>query len=200
MTERLRAIKGSMFSGKTDELISQIEKQLYARKRIQVFKPSIDVRYNPNKLVSHNGKEFEAMRVEDSNELLANISRRTQFVAIDEVQFFDEGILRVVEELQEKNVEVMVAGLPLDFRGEPFGSMPELLARADFIIEKHAICDQRMFLFWTCGRTATRTQRYLNGKPANYTDPVIIVGEKELYAARCVRHHVVPGRPIGGNG
>lgn len=196
MTERLEVIPGPMFSGKTDELIRSVVKEMYAGRNVQVFKPEIDVRYDePDKIVSHNGKKLDAIRVKNSADLFYKVLPRTKLVAIDEVQFFDAGIVSVIESLQKKNIHVLVAGLPLDFRGEPFGQMPILLAKADNIISTHAVCDKKVLLFWTCGKEAIRTQRFVNGRPAKYTDPVVLVGAKEMYAARCVDHHEVPGRP-----
>lgn len=185
-----------MFSGKTRELERLVERLGYAGKRVQVFKPAVDTRFGkPDKVVSHSGDELDAIPVNDSADLLSKVSRGAKLVAIDEAQFLDEGIVAVIEKLQERGIKVLVAGLPTDFRGEPFGPMPTLLAKADYVTPLTAVCTQRIFLFWKCGREATRTQRLINGKPANYDDPVVVIGASEKYAPRCVGHHKVPGKP-----
>ncbi len=195
MVERLTAIPGSMFSGKTEELIRLVTRAEYAGRSVQVFKPIIDDRWGKIKKVSsHSGSEHDAIPVRSSREILERLLPDTQLVAIDEAQFFDEEIVPVIDELLEKDVEVVFAGLPTDFRGEPFGQMPILLAKADEINRLTAICtyseDGEI-----CGELATRTQRLVNGQPANYTDPIILIGAEESYAARCPDHHIVPGKP-----
>ena len=113
------------------------------------------------------------------------INGDTTVVGIDEAQFFDDGIVDVIEKLADKGLRVIVTGLDMDFRGEPFGCIPELLARADRIDKLQAIC-------MVCGQPANRTQRLVDGKPANYNDPIVIVGAAEMYEARCRAHHEVP--------
>jgi thymidine kinase len=196
MTERLEVISGSMFSGKTKELQRLVGRQEYAGVKAQIFKPIIDIRWGKTEKVrAHSGEEKAAIPVKDSAELLSRVDADTKYVAIDEAQFFDEGIIKAVDQLLDRNIKVLVAGLPLDFRGVPFGSMPILLAKADNIIKLTAICTEVLEDGKKCGVEATKTQRILNGKPANYTDPIILIGAAENYAARCPNHHVVPGKP-----
>lgn len=185
---RVEIITGSMFSGKTEELIRRARRATIAKQKVQVFKPEIDTRYTKESVSSHNGQEFEATPVPGAREILDYLKPETTVVAIDEAQFFDHEIPLVVEQLADRGIRVIIAGLNLDFRGEPFGPMPELLARADEITTLHAIC-------MVCGENASRTQRLINGVPARYNDPVILVGAAESYEARCRDHHVVPGHP-----
>jgi thymidine kinase len=182
---RIEVICGSMFCGKTEELIRRIRRAVIARQKVQVFKPSLDDRYGIERVTSHNGQNIEAEPVSHSEELMEKLSKDTTVVAIDEVQFFDSGIVAVTEELASRGVRVIVAGLDLDFRGEPFGPMPSLLSRAEEVTKLHAICVQ-------CGENASRTQRLVNGQPAKYSDPVILVGAQEAYEPRCREHHIVP--------
>lgn len=182
---RLEVITGSMFCGKTEELLRRLRRAAIANQKIQVFKPSFDTRYGVDKVTSHAGHEFEAFPVADIAEILDRILEDSTVVAIDEAQFFDEDILTVVDTLVERNIRVIVAGLDMDFRGEPFGQMPQLMAKAEEVDKLHAIC-------MVCGKSATRTQRLVDGSPAHYDDPVVIVGASELYEARCRMHHIVP--------
>lgn len=184
----VEVICGSMFSGKTEELIRRVRRAQIARQKVQVFKPAIDTRYAMDKISSHNGMAFRAEVVSNAADLLARVEPDTQVVAIDEVQFFDWDIADVVDMLANRGIRVICAGLDLDFRGEPFGPMPLLMARAERVDKLHAICV-------VCGNQASRTQRLINGQPAHYNDPVIVVGADELYEARCRACHVVPGRP-----
>jgi thymidine kinase len=181
----VEVICGSMFSGKTDELIRRLRRATIARQHVQVFKPAIDMRYAVERVTSHAGNDYAAIPVEKTAEILIRLDKDTTVVAIDEAQFFDEGIIQVVEELAGKNLRVIVAGLDMNFRGEPFGPMPELMARAEHVDKLQAIC-------MMCGEPASRTQRLVNGKPARYNDPQVIVGAAEMYEARCRRHHKVP--------
>ncbi len=195
MTERLGVIAGSMFAGKTTELGTRIEKKEIADIKTQIFKPIIDERWGmTNKVRSHSGREWDAVSAENSADLLSKIDPDTKFVGIDEVQFFDEGIVSVIEELLNRDIAVVVAGLPLDFRGEPFGPMPVLLSKADGIKRLTAVCTHESH-GKKCGHKATRTQRFVNGKPADYSDPVVVLGASESYAPRCPTHHEVPGKP-----
>ncbi len=184
----IEVICGSMFSGKTEELIRRARRAQIARQKVQVFKPALDNRYATNAVASHNGMEFKAEPVQNALDILERVDPDTQVVAIDEVQFFDWAIADVVEILANRGVRVICAGLDMDFRGEPFGPMPLLLARAERVDKLHAIC-------MVCGNEASRTQRLINGQPAHYDDPVILVGAEEVYEARCRACHVVPGRP-----
>ncbi len=181
----VEVICGSMFSGKTDELIRRLVRAVIAKQKVQVFKPAIDVRYAVEKVTSHAGSNFEATPVEKAADIRAKLERDTTVVGIDEAQFMDAEVVEVVRELADKGIRVIVAGLDQDFRGEPFGSMPALMSLAEHVEKLHAIC-------MVCGDEASRTQRLVNGKPARYDDPVVIVGASELYEARCRRHHEVP--------
>ncbi len=181
----VEVITGSMFSGKTDELIRRLRRATIAKQKVQVFKPMIDNRYSVEKVTSHDGNVFEAIPIENSSFVFENLKEDTTVVAIDEAQFFDNGIIQVVHMLAEKGVRVIAAGLDMDFRGEPFGPMPTLMARAESVQKLQAICVK-------CGEPAYCTQRLVNGSPAHYNDPIVIVGADELYEARCRQHHDVP--------
>jgi thymidine kinase len=181
----LEVICGSMFCGKTEELIRRIRRATIARQPTQVFKHSLDNRYDGvSKVSSHTGQQLEAQHISHSSELLPLILPQTTVVAIDEVQFFDDGIIEVIEQLADRDIRVIAAGLDLDFRGEPFGTLPQLLSMAEEVTKLRAICV-------ICGEPASRTQRLVNGHPAHYNDPVILVGADESYEARCRKHHVV---------
>jgi thymidine kinase len=204
----IEVICGSMFSGKTDELIRRLVRATIAKQKVQVFKPAIDVRYAAEKVTSHAGADFDAIPVGSSSEILSKLDPETTVVGIDEAQFMDEHVVLVAQDLAELGKRVLVAGLDMDFRGEPFGPMPELMSKAERVDKLHAIC-------MVCGEEASRTQRLVNGKPARYDDPVVIVGAAEMYEARCRLHHEVPreerrkmedderwemGRPNSGDG
>jgi thymidine kinase len=185
-TGGVEVVTGSMFSGKTDELIRRLRRARIARQKIQVFKPSVDTRYEEGKVTSHAGSEFDARAVECAADIPPSLDPETTVVGVDEAQFFDREILKVVQTLADQGVRVIVAGLDTDFRGEPFGSMPALMAQAERVDKLHAIC-------MVCGDLASRTQRLIDGRPARYDDPVVVVGASELYEARCRAHHEVPG-------
>jgi thymidine kinase len=180
----IEVICGSMFSGKTEELIRRVRRAQIARQKVQVFKPAIDTRYAEREVASHNGLQVEALPVEDTAQIRALLDPDTTVVALDEVQFFNDEVVDLCEELANRGVRVIVAGLDLNFRGEPFGPMPELMARAERVDKLQAICV-------VCGGPASRTQRLINGRPAAYDDPVILVGAKEVYEARCRGCHRV---------
>lgn len=185
---RIELICGSMFSGKTEELIRRLRRAVIARQNVQVFKPVIDDRYHVQNVTSHNGAAFEAQPVAEPKDIFDQLDPQTTVVAIDEVQFFDESITDICETLAEQGRRVICAGLDMDFRGVPFGPMPGLLARAEEISKLHAICV-------VCGDEASRTQRLIEGKPAAFDDPVVMVGAAEVYEARCRRcHEVLPAR------
>lgn len=184
-TGSIEVISGSMFSGKTEELIRRLRRASIARQKIQVFKPAIDVRYDIEKVTSHAGMAFDAIPVKKADEIFVLLDPATTVIGIDEAQFFDEGIVDVATRLADKGIRVIIAGLELDFRGEPFGSMPALMAKAELVDKLQAICI-------VCGEAACRTQRLVNGHPARYDDPVVIVGAAEMYEARCRKHHEVP--------
>jgi len=182
----LEVIAGPMFSGKSEELIRRVKRVLIAGQQVRVFKPRLDDRYDASDVVSHDGERVRAEPVADSAELRQRLEGvSVQVVAVDEAQFFDEGLPDLLEELAERGVRVIVAGLDQDFRGEPFGVMPVLLARAEFVEKLSAVCVR-------CGRAATRTQRLIDGKPARYDEPVILVGAAEAYEPRCRSCHEVP--------
>jgi thymidine kinase len=181
----IEVVCGSMFSGKTDELIRRLVRATIAKQKVQVFKPAIDIRYAVEKVTSHAGANYDAMPVANATEIHAKLDSETTVVGIDEAQFFNAEVAEVAQELAARGVRVIVAGLDMDFRGEPFGPMPLILAKAERVDKLHAIC-------MVCGDEASRTQRLVNGKPAKYDDPVVIVGASELYEARCRAHHEVP--------
>ena len=184
----IEVISGCMFAGKTEELIRRINVLSYAKKNIIVCKPKIDNRYSDSEIVSHSGAKVPCLVVEKAQDILKKIEADTEVVAIDEVQFFDKDIVEVCEYLADKGIRVMVAGLDKDFRGESFGVMPELLTRAEFVTKLTAVCAK-------CGAPATRTQRLVNGKPAGFEDPIVMVGADESYEPRCRHCHQVPNKP-----
>ena len=179
----LELVVGPMFSGKSEELIRRVTRALIAKQKVQVFKPAIDDRYDAVRVASHNGRTIDARAVDDVAHLDTLLEDDTQVVAIDEGQFLDADLVGRAVELADAGKRVLVAGLDLDFRGEPFGPIPQLLARAEVVEKLTAICN--------CGRAATRTQRLIHGQPAHYDDPVILVGAKESYEPRCREHHIV---------
>jgi thymidine kinase len=181
----IEVVCGSMFSGKTDELIRRLVRATIAKQKVQVFKPAVDVRYAVEKVTSHAGANYDAMPVEKAADIRTKLDQDTTVVGIDEAQFFDAEVVQVAHELADSGIRVLVAGLDTDFRGEPFGPMPILMSIAEHVSKLHAIC-------MVCGDEASRTQRLVNGKPARYDDPIVIVGASELYEARCRLHHEVP--------
>ncbi len=184
----IETISGCMFAGKTEELIRRIKVLEFAKKEIMVFKPVIDNRYSESKVVSHAGSSVESFIISDALEILDMIKPTTQVVAIDEVQFFDDNVCAVCNELADRGIRVMAAGLDTNFKGEPFGPMPQLMTEAEFVTKLAAVCNK-------CGAPATRTQRIVNGRPASYNDPIILVGAAESYEARCRHCHEVPDKP-----
>jgi thymidine kinase len=180
----IEVICGSMFSGKTEELIRRLRRAQIAKQNIQVFKPAMDTRYAKREVTSHNGVQIEATPVEDTAQLRTMLKPETTVVAVDEAQFFDDEIVPFCEELAEQGLRVIVAGLDVDFRGAPFGPMPQFLAKAEQVDKLQAICVK-------CGGPASRTQRLINGRPAAYDDPIIMVGASEVYEARCRGCHEV---------
>jgi len=181
----IEMVCGSMFSGKTEELIRRLVRAEIAQQKVQVFKPKLDNRYQADKVSSHSGTYFEATVVENAAEIAKHVKADTNVVAIDEVQFFDWTVAELCEKLANEGRRVILAGLDMDFRGEPFGPMPLLMAQAEGVDKLQAIC-------MVCGSPASRTQRLLDGRPAHYDDPVIMVGASEVYEARCREHHQVP--------
>jgi thymidine kinase len=183
----VEVICGSMFSGKTEELIRRLHRAQIARQNVQVFKQALDKRYQETSIASHNGLEEKAIPVRDSAELRDLLDPQADVVAIDEVQFFDKGVVGICEELADAGKRVICAGLDMDFRGEPFGPMPNLLAIAEQVDKLQAICV-------VCGGPASRSQRLIDGRPAYYEDPIVLVGAAEVYEARCRGCHMVPHR------
>ena len=181
----IEVICGPMFAGKSEELIRRVRTLSFSNKNIIAFKPAIEDRYSIDEIASHAGERYKAYAINKAQDILKYIKEDTNIVAIDEVQFFDKSIIEIIEDMANKGIRVIVAGLDKDFRGEPFGIMPELLARAEFVTKLSACCK-------VCGQGATRTQRIINGKPAYYEDPIILVGANESYEARCRKHHEVP--------
>lgn len=180
----IEVICGSMFSGKTEELIRRVKRAVIARQVVQVFKPSLDDRYDAVQVASHSGAYYSAVPVQGVADMRAQLRPDAEVVAIDEVQFFDPDVLNFCREAAHQGCRVIVAGLDLDFRAEPFGPMPQLMADAEQVDKLQAIC-------LVCGAPASRTQRLINGQPASYDDPIILVGASENYEARCRKHHEV---------
>lgn len=184
----IEVVCGPMFAGKTEEIIRRIRRLEYAKKNVLVFKPSIDNRYSDSEIVSHNKTKAKSINVSKAKEILTYIDEHTDAVVIDEAQFMDNDIVQVAEQLANRNIRVIVGGLDRDFRGEPFGPMPQLLALAEFVTKLSAICV-------VSGQPATRTQRLINGKPASYHDPIVLVGAAESYEPRSREHHEVRDLP-----
>ena len=190
----LEVIVGPMFSGKSEELIRRVTRAVIARQRVAVFKPALDDRYHATQVASHAGRSIEAVAVPDvpairahlggEGELLSAEPEGVDVVGIDEAQFFGPELIPLVLELAERGMRVILAGLDMDFRAEPFGPIPELLARAESVEKLTAICT-------VCGAPATRSQRLIAGKPARFDDPVVLVGAQESYEARCRVHHEI---------
>lgn len=184
----VEVICGSMFSGKSEELIRRVRRTQFAKQNIVVFKPKLDNRYSDEEVVSHNGTSLNAIPISRSSEIFNHINTDVDVIAIDEVQFFDTEIVKVVGHLADSGYRVITAGLDQDFRGEPFGEMPALMAIAELVTKLQAVCA-------VCGSPASRTQRLINGQPASYDDPIILVGASEAYEPRCRHHHEVPKTP-----
>jgi thymidine kinase len=173
----IEVVCGPMFSGKTEELIRRVKRAQIAKQRVQIFKPAIDIRYDKEDVVSHSSQVIKSEPVENSVDILIRLKDSTRVVAIDEVQFFDENIVTVVTKLAARGYRVICAGLDLDFRVQPFGPMPTLLALADEVMKIHAICT-------VCGAPATRSQRLNNHKER------VLLGETDAYEARCRGHYL----------
>ncbi len=180
----IEVICGSMFAGKTEELIRRIKRIDYAKREVLVFRPKIDNRYSESEVVSHSNYRHTAITIQSASEIKSHIKESTYAVAVDEAQFFDDELVRVSEELANAGKRVILAGLDKDFRGEVFGIMGDLLVRAEFVDKLSAICT-------VCGNPATRTQRLIGGQPAHYNDPIVLVGAAEAYEPRCRHCHEV---------
>lgn len=184
----VEVVAGSMFSGKSEELMRRVRRATIARKRVQVFKSHLDDRYAGLMAVSsHDRRTTEAVPVDSSAQIMLRLDPMAQVIAIDEAQFLDTGIVQVASTLADRGRRVILAGLDTDFRGEPFGVMPQLMAVAEVVDKLHAICVM-------CGSPASRTQRLIGGRPAPYDSPTIMVGAADSYEARCRACHVVPRR------
>lgn len=184
----IEVITGVMFSGKSEEMLRRVRRALIARRRVQVFKSHLDDRYGGvYSISSHDGHKADAIPVSSSVQIAEAVRKDADVVAIDEAQFLDHGVVSVANALADRGVRVIVAGTDMDFRGEPFGPIPDLLAIAEKVDKLHAICVR-------CGDLATRNQRLIDGKPAPAEGPTIQVGGSESYEARCRRCHEVPAR------
>lgn len=184
----LTVVCGSMYAGKSEELIRRARRALYARQKVQVFKPEIDDRFDEKMVVSHMGVSHDALPVKGVAALRAAIDPETDVVCIEEAQFFDPSLVELCVSLADSGKQVVVAGLDQDFRRRPFGPMAELLAVADEVIKLRAICMK-------CGQPASHTYRTVDGKPAHWDDPVVLVGATEKYEARCRRCFEIRGEP-----
>lgn len=198
---RIEIITGPMFSGKSSELIRCVNRYRIAGYKVQAYKPLIDNRYGADVIASHDNEKIRAIAVGSVDDIFSTLEEDANVVAVDEVQFLDERILYLADEIASKGKIFIASGLNLDFRGEPFpfmGSsrtMAELIVRADKVDMLSAICTYAENGL-KCGCEATRTQRIVNGEPASYGSPIIMVGASEAYEARCRKHHFVPDAPL----
>jgi thymidine kinase len=184
----IEVICGVMFSGKSEELIRRVRRAIIAKKKVQVFKSHLDERYaGIYRISSHDGRSVDAVPIDTPDQIAQLVQPGTQVVAIDEAQFLDPSIVELATALANRGSRVILAGTDSDFRGEPFGPMPQLLAVAEVVDKLHAICV-------ICGNPASRNQRLIGGKPARYDSPTIMVGSTESYEARCRACHSVPRR------
>jgi len=183
----IEVICGPMFSGKSEELIRRVKRLEYAKKEVLVFKPTLDDRYANDEVVSHSKLKTRSININRAADIMRHLTPTTYAIAVDEVQFIDEGIIELARNLASKGLRVILAGLDTDFRGEPFLVVAKLLSIAEYIQKLAAICV-------VCGAPATRTQRIIAGQPAFYDDPIIKVGASESYEARCRHCHDVPRR------
>lgn len=184
----IEAICGSMYAGKTEELIRRLKRLDFARRPYVLFKPVIDDRYSQGEVVSHGGLKMNSISIKSPLEILDYIKEDTYAVAIDEVQFFGQEVVNVAEFLADQGFRVIVAGLDKDFRGEPFGPMPVLLTKAEEVTKLTSICS-------VCGAPATRSQRLIDHQAASYHDPIIQVGATEAYEPRCRHCHEIKDLP-----
>jgi thymidine kinase len=171
---QIEVITGGMFSGKSEELLRRLRRAAIARQRVQVFKPATDVRASPELVMTRDNRHVEALSVATSEELAARIEPAAQVVGIDEAQFFDLGLVEVVDRLADSGRRVIVAGLDLDYRRRPFGPMPALLTIAEYVDKMHAVCVR-------CGDPAHYSQRIAGGSEQ------VLVGDTDTYEARCRR-------------
>ncbi len=181
----IECICGSMFSGKSEELLRRIKRGVIAKQKVLLFKPSIDNRYDENRVSTHNGNSYDSISIEKSSDIL-NFVKDTNYdiIGIDEIQFFDDDIVKIINKLADDGIRVIVAGLDMDFKAEPFHPMPEIMAISEMVTKLHAVCNK-------CGKEASRSQRLINGKPAKYDDPIVVIGASESYEARCRHCHEI---------
>lgn len=179
-------ITGPMSCGKTEELLRRIRRSIIAKKKVKVISPCIDTREQGDYIKSRNGLWLDAVKVKHSIQILSLVKEDDEIVAIDELQFFDSNIVKVIAKLMQDGKKVIGTGLDLDFKGDTFGSMPELMCLATTVDKLHAVCMK-------CGSDhATRTQRLVDGKPADKNSPLIMIGGDETYEARCVKCWELP--------
>ncbi len=185
---KITVVCGSMFAGKSEELIRLARRALYAKRSVQVFKPKIDDRYDQTMVVTHMGVRHEAVAVDNVADLRTKLDAKAEMVLIEEAQFFDDSIVDVAVELADRGVEVVLAGLDQDFRRRPFGPVAALLAVADDVVKLRAICMK-------CGAPASHTYRAVDGRPARENDPIVLIGATESYEARCRNcYRLLPAR------
>ena len=181
----IECICGSMFSGKSEELLRRIKRGVIAKQKILLFKPSIDNRYEENMVSTHNGNSYESVNIDKAEQIYNYIiDKKYDIIGIDEVQFFDEKIVEVINKLADDGIRVIVAGLDMDFKAEPFHPMPEIMAVSEMVTKLHAVCNK-------CGKEASRSQRLIDGEPARYDDPIVVIGASESYEARCRHCHEI---------
>ncbi|WP_314989056.1 thymidine kinase [uncultured Gemella sp.] len=181
----IECICGSMFSGKSEELLRRIKRGVIAKQKVLLFKPSIDNRYKENMVSTHNGNSYESVNIDKAEQIYDYIiDKKYDIIGIDEVQFFDEKIVEVINKLADDGIRVIVAGLDMDFKAEPFHPMPEIMAVSEMVTKLHAVCNK-------CGKEASRSQRLIDGEPARYDDPIVVIGASESYEARCRHCHEI---------
>nr|WP_204402008.1 thymidine kinase [Alkaliphilus hydrothermalis] len=184
----IEIIVGPMYAGKSEELIRRINRAQIAELKVLAFKPKIDQRYSSDCIASHNGKQTPCIPIETTDAMLEIIEKEEfDVLAIDEIQFFDEKIIEACQRVADQGKRVICSGLDMDFKAEPFKIVPAMMAIAEHVMKLTAIC-------MVCKDPATRTQRLVNGQPAKYTDPIILVGAKEAYEARCRKCHEIVKR------
>lgn len=183
----IEVVCGPMFAGKTEELIRRIKRLEYAKQKYLVFKPKIDDRYGDDVIASHNKNSKSAINISESKEIYNYLKEDISVIIVDEAQFFDNNLPKVLDDLADKGYRVIVGGLDRNFKGEPFGPMPEILALAEVVTKLTAICQ-------VSGKPATRTQRIINGKPAKYSDPIVLIDASESYEPRSRNKHIVLGK------
>lgn len=181
----IECICGSMFSGKSEELLRRIKRGVIAKQKVLLFKPTIDNRYDENRVSTHNGNTYDSISIEKSADILNYVKdKKYDIIGIDEIQFFDNEIVKIINNLADNGVRVIVAGLDMDFKAEPFHPMPEIMAISEMVTKLHAVCNK-------CGNEASRSQRLIDGKPAKYNDPIVVIGASESYEARCRHCHEI---------